>query len=243
MKRLANIQAVITSPPHILKECIAADHQAKSLNKRLGAVGFGAMNGALVQGFIAGGIMQPEDVFVMEISKDRQEEARKMGINNVSSVVDAASLSKMASFADIILLGVKPQEFAKVLKQVTPFITSKHLIISIAAGISIATTESLLPENSRIVRVMPNTPSMIGCGACGFSLNKGATKEDAQVVKAMFESVGVAFEVSEANLDAVTGVSGSSPAYIYMIAEAMADGGVYAGLPRPVALSLAAKSI
>jgi len=115
--------------------------------------------------------------------------------------------------------------------------------VSVAAGYSLERIEGFLGKDKRVVRVMPNTPSKIGAGAAGFSLGSSATKEDADSVKLMMDSVGLSYEVPEHLLHAVTGVSGSGPAYIYMLIEAMADGGVKMGLPRDVALNLAAQTV
>lgn len=148
----------------------------------------------------------------------------------------------MAEMSDVILIGVKPQGFMQTLKELSPFITEKHLIISIAAGIKIKDIEDSLIDQARVICAMPNTPCLVGCGAVGYALGKAATPEDSVIAKKLFSEVGLAVEVSEKNLSAVAGVSGSSPAYVYMMIQAMADGAVAAGLPRAVALELAAKA-
>ena len=130
-----------------------------------------------------------------------------------------------------------------VLKEIAPFVTDNHLVINIAAGYPISKMENFLGSDKRLVRVMPNTPSKFGVGASGFCLGKNATQEDSDSVKLMFDSVGLAYEVKETQLDAVTGVSGSGPAYVFLFIEALADGGVKMGLPRDVALKLAAQNV
>jgi pyrroline-5-carboxylate reductase len=116
-------------------------------------------------------------------------------------------------------------------------------LVSVAAGYSISKIESFVGSDKRVVRVMPNTPSKIGAGASGFSLGTSATEEDSKSVKLLMDSVGLSYEVPESSLDAVTGVSGSGPAYIFMLIEAMADGGVRMGLPRDVSYKLAAQTV
>lgn len=130
-----------------------------------------------------------------------------------------------------------------VLQEIAPHLSDDHLIVSIAAGYSIGQMEKHLGEERRIVRVMPNTPSKVGAGASGFSLGSQATKEDADTVELLMNSVGLSYQVAEKQLDAVTGVSGSGPAYVFLLIEAMADGGVKMGLPRDTALKLAAQTV
>jgi pyrroline-5-carboxylate reductase len=119
----------------------------------------------------------------------------------------------------------------------------RHLLVSIAAGVTLAKMEANLPAGIRIIRVMPNTPALVGASASAFALGKTATPDDGQIVSTLFSAVGVAFQVKESLLDAVTGLSGSGPAYVYMIIEALSDGGVAAGLPRDIATKLAAQTV
>jgi pyrroline-5-carboxylate reductase len=130
-----------------------------------------------------------------------------------------------------------------VLHEIAPFIDDSHLLISIAAGYPIEKMENILGTDKRLVRVMPNTPSMIGAGASGFCLGRNATQEDSDSVKLMMDSVGLSYEVTESQLDAVVGVSGSGPAYVFLFIEALADGAVRMGLPRDIALKLAAQNV
>lgn len=121
--------------------------------------------------------------------------------------------------------------------------TDKHLLISIAAGVPISKLEGGLGQAARIIRVMPNTPALVGASASAFSASKTATREDCDLAQRLFSAVGTAFQVKESLLDAVTGLSGSGPAYVYMFIEALSDAGVAAGLPRDVALKLAAQTV
>ena len=138
------------------------------------------------------------------------------------------------------MLSVKPHVMDKVLEEIAPLVTDQHLVVSVAAGYPIKKIEKYLGSDKRIIRVMTNTPSMIGEGAAGYALGQNATEDDANSVEVMLNSVGIAYRVEEKLLDAVVGVAGSAPAYVFMMIEAMADGGVKMGLPRDVALNLSA---
>ncbi len=149
----------------------------------------------------------------------------------------------VTKFAQILVLAVKPNQVAEVLEEIRPHFTSNHVLISIAAGVPLAKLQHGLGENARVIRVMPNTPALVGMSASAFALGKSATREDSELAHTLFSAVGVAFELKESMLDAVTGLSGSGPAYVYMIIEALSDGGVAAGLPRDVATKLAAQTV
>jgi len=122
-------------------------------------------------------------------------------------------------------------------------IAGEKLLVSVAAGIRLATLADRFGKGLRLVRVMPNTPCLIGQGACAYCLGEHATAEDGQLVKQLLQSVGIAYEVEEKLLDAVTGLSGSGPAFVYIMIEALSDGGVRMGLPRNVATALAAQTV
>jgi len=143
----------------------------------------------------------------------------------------------------VLVLAVKPQVLAAALGEVRGHLTERHLVVSIAAGVTIAQLAGHLGSATRIVRVMPNTPCLVGASATGYAAGPAALPDDAAVVAKLFGSVGVALAVPEGQLDAVTGVSGSGPAYVYVMIEALADGGVRAGLPRDTALKLAAQTV
>jgi pyrroline-5-carboxylate reductase len=143
----------------------------------------------------------------------------------------------------VLLLAVKPDQVGEVLADVRGHFTEKHLLISIAAGVPIARLEAGLAPGARVIRVMPNTPALVGASASAFALGKSAPPADGQVAQKLFSAVGVAYQVKESLLDAVTGLSGSGPAFVFLMLEALSDGGVAAGLPRDIATKLAAQTM
>ncbi|XP_050537086.1 uncharacterized protein LOC126903123 isoform X2 [Daktulosphaira vitifoliae] len=150
---------------------------------------------------------------------------------------------EVADNSEIICLAVKPNVVKCVLKQVRPAITSNHLLLSVAMGITIKQLEKSLPEDSRVMRVMPNTPTLVQCGASVYVSGSKATEEDESLTYKLLSSVGTVERVSEYLLDPITALSGSGPAYVYLIIEALADGGVRMGLPRDIAYRLATQTV
>ncbi len=144
---------------------------------------------------------------------------------------------------DVLVLAVKPQTMADVLAEARLAVRASHLVVSIAAGVTLKALADGLGGTARVVRVMPNTPCLVGASATGFAPAPGATPHDAALVERLFRAVGVAYRVPEPLLDAVTGLSGSGPAFVYLFIEALADGGVKCGLPREVAQTLAAQTV
>jgi pyrroline-5-carboxylate reductase len=141
------------------------------------------------------------------------------------------------------VLSIKPDQVHGVIKEIRSGITQSHLILSIAAGVTLARIEEAMPEGTRVVRVMPNTPALVGASATAYAPGRSARAEDSQLVHRLFIAVGSAVQVKEPLLDAVTGLSGSGPAYVFLMLEALSDGGVAAGLPREVATRLAAQTL
>lgn len=201
---------------------------------KLGVIGCGKMGSALLHGMLEAGTVSKENVCVSDaIAAATESAVRRFG---VSAVANAA----LVATSEVILLCVKPDDALALLRQET---FSGKLIISIVAGLTLKNLEAAAGADARLIRVMPNTPAQIGRGASAFALGTGATREDAATAQAISESVGLAVEVKEELLDAVTGLSGSGPAYVYTVIEALADGGVLKGLPRDLALKLSAQTV
>jgi pyrroline-5-carboxylate reductase len=160
-----------------------------------------------------------------------------------TGVKAAASNLVVTSACDVLVLAVKPQTVPAVLAEIRSGIGPRHLVISIAAGITLQALADGLGLETRLVRVMPNTPCLVGASATGYAAGTAATEADVALVGRLFGAVGTAFALPEKLLDAVTGLSGSGPAFVYVMIEALADGGVRMGLPRDVALALAAQTV
>jgi pyrroline-5-carboxylate reductase len=205
---------------------------------KLGFLGAGKMAAALARGFIHSGLVNASDILAADpFEAARNSMAKEGGIKTTAFNPD------VLQFAQVIVLAVKPDQVNDVLAEVRGGFTEKHLLISIAAGVPLTRIQDALPAGARVVRVMPNTPALVGASASAFAPGKAATSEDSQLVQKLFSSVGVAFQVKEGLLDAVTGLSGSGPAYAFLMIEALSDGGVAAGLPREVATKLAAQTL
>lgn len=205
---------------------------------KLGFLGAGKMAAALARGFVHAGLVTADAV----IAADPYESAR-LALEKDGGVKTTVSNPDVLKFATVLVLAVKPDQVNDVLAEVRPHFTEKHLLISIAAGVPISRMENALPANARVIRVMPNTPALVGASASAFALGKAATADDAQLALKLFSAVGVAYQVKESLLDAVTGLSGSGPAYAFLMIEALSDGGVAAGLPRDIATKLAAQTL
>jgi pyrroline-5-carboxylate reductase len=205
---------------------------------KIGFLGAGKMATALAKGFVRAGLVTPENT----LASDPLEVARTSFTKDVGAGTTASNL-EVVQFASALVLAVKPDQVPDVLGEVRNNFTGDHVLISIAAGVPIVKIEAGLGSGGRVVRVMPNTPALVGASASAFALGKAAKPEDAQLAHKLFSSVGVAFQVKESLLDAVTGLSGSGPAYAFLIVEALSDGGVAAGLPRDIATKLAAQTL
>lgn len=207
-------------------------------SKKIGVIGGGKMGSALITGILSKGLVPAGNVTVSDVAKERREDLKKTcGVNANDDN------KKTVKGADIVILAVKPQIMAEVLQEAAGFVDTKKLIISIAAGISTQYIEGYLTKGARVIRVMPNTPAMIGEGATALTGGANATEEDMALALHIFEAVGIAVAVKEDLMDAITGLSGSGPAYGFVIIDAFASAGVNMGLSRDVALKLAAQTI
>jgi pyrroline-5-carboxylate reductase len=205
---------------------------------KIGFLGAGKMATALAKGFVSAEIVSPREI----IASDPFDTARKNFAGEVGAKTVAAN-SEVAKCANVLILATKPDQVSAALAEISGAFTKNHLLISIAAGVTLAKLEAALPAGARVIRVMPNTPALVGEGASAFALGKNATAADGELAKKLLSAVGVAFQVKESLLDAVTGLSGSGPAYVYQFIEALSDGGVAAGLPRDIATKLAAQTV
>lgn len=204
----------------------------------IGFLGAGKMATALARGLIRAKLVEPANVFASDpTAASRAAFAKETGGQAVASNIE------VVKSVQVILLAVKPDQVAPVLREVNEVFSARHLLISIAAGVSLAKMEAALSAGARVIRVMPNTPALVGESASAFALGKSATPADGDLAQKLFSAVGVALPVKESLLDAVTGLSGSGPAYVYQFIEALSDGGVAAGLPREVAMKLAAQTV
>jgi len=202
----------------------------------VGFIGAGKMAEALISGILKHGVCTPENIVASDVSRERLEYiASTFGIRAVDSN------REVARAADVLFVAVKPHLAADVLREAAKELSSV-LVVSIAAGVPLSALEEAAGKNVTVVRVMPNTPSLVGCGMAALAAGTHADGGAVEKVKRIMEAVGEAVVVDEDKMDAVTAMSGSGPAYFYLVIEAMADGGVRAGLPRDVALRLAAKT-
>jgi pyrroline-5-carboxylate reductase len=204
----------------------------------IGFLGAGKMATALARGFVDAELVAGSKLFAADLFRAARVEFAKQ-----TGATTFADNSSVAEQAEILILAVKPYQADEVLQGIAPKVTRDHLVISIAAGIPLERLEANLPPGSRVIRVMPNTPALVGASASGFARGGSATEEDGETARRLLEAVGVAYEVKEPLLDAVTGLSGSGPAYVYLMIEALSDGAVAAGLPRDIATQLAAQTL
>lgn len=208
------------------------------LKERIGFIGGGKMGEALVKGILKANLSSADKIIVGDTLRERVLLLeRETGIKTTQDNKD------VVRDADLIILAVKPNTVGDVLKELKGYITGKHLIVSIAAGIPLAFIESSLKPGCRAIRVMPNTPCLVGETAAGFALGKNATEADGKLVSTILSAVGKCFLLDEKLLDTVTGLSGSGPAFVYIVIEALSDGGVKMGLSRDVATKLAAQTV
>ena len=206
--------------------------------QKTGMIGGGQMGEALIKGLLAAGLTEADQIMAAEPAALRREY-----LEQTYHIQTTESAAQLAQQSRIIILAVKPQIMATVLAAYQPLMTESHLIISIAAGVTIRQLEQGLGANRRIIRVMPNTPALVLAGASAMSGNALASREDMDLCGQIFAAVGICAEVPESLLDAVTGLSGSGPGYVFTFLEAMIDGGVLAGIPRPLAEQLALQTL
>lgn len=205
--------------------------------QKLAVLGAGKMGGALVRGWIAAGVLPARSICLFDT---HHAAAETLAVETGATA--AGTAAEAAEAADLLLVSVKPHVVLESLAAVKSVLPSSCLVLSVAAGIVLTTLEEAVSPGTPVIRTMPNTPALVGAGATAFCRGTHADDTHAATARTLFEAVGRAVEVEERLMDSVTGLSGSGPAYIYLIIEALADGGVRAGLPRDVARTLAAQT-
>jgi len=204
--------------------------------KKLGFIGAGNMGEAILRGILREGLLPPSNVYIFDLNQEKVRALQKE-----LGVLTAQSANAMIFACDIVLLAVKPNVCGRVLSECRTALKDKTLI-SIVTGWSRPDIAALAPE-CRILRVMPNTPCMVGAGMVALDMDHTLTEDELAFAKELFSATGVAEAVPSYLMDAVVGVSGSGPAYVYLFIEALADGGVRAGLPRATAYKFAAQTV
>lgn len=207
-------------------------------SQRIGMLGAGNMAGALIRGLLASKSVKPEQIVASDVRADHLKELEaQYGIKTYTDN------QELAAWANLVVLAVKPQVIDRVLDQMADSFAPDTLLVSIAAGVPIRSLEARLPAHVRVVRAMPNTAAIALAGATGIAPGSRATAADVELTQKLFAAVGRSVVLDESLIDAVTGLSGSGPAYVMIIIEALADGGVKVGLHRDTALLLAAQTV
>ncbi len=207
-------------------------------NRQVGFVGAGNMGEALIKGLLNGHLCRPEQITCSDIRPERLKTIKK-----AYGVKTTSSNSEVVKHSDIVVLAVKPQILKQVVVDIGKYFEPSKLVISIAAGVAMESIEYCAKQELKLIRVMPNICVSVGEGISAIAAGKHATKEDLSVAKAIFDSAGKSLFIEEYLLDAVTGLSGSGPAYIFLIIDALADAGVKVGLARSDALLLASQTV
>jgi pyrroline-5-carboxylate reductase len=209
-----------------------------ALGKKIAVIGAGNMGEALIAGMLASKAATPDEIHATDVAAERLEQVKtrygvRTGTDNQAAV----------ACCEIVILAVEPQVLDHVLDDLRAVLIEAKLVLSVAAGYPIARIVSHLTPGVRVIRCMPNTPSAVRAGVSALALGSNVSEEDERLARAIFDSVGRVVVVEERLMDAVTGLSGSGPAYVFLIIEALADGGVKMGLPRDAALGLAAQTV
>lgn len=208
------------------------------LEKKIAFIGAGNMAGAIIKGLLRADACRPDDITAVDI-----REARLEALATLHRIATATEVGPAVAAADVVVLAVKPQVFDRVLPQVGAALRPQTLVLSVAAGVSLDAIEGRLRAGTRVVRSMPNTPALVDAGATAIAAGQHATPDDVRLAQRLFDQVGVTVVVEEALLDAVTGLSGSGPAYIFLVIEALSDAGVKMGLHRETAQLLSTMTV
>jgi pyrroline-5-carboxylate reductase len=207
-------------------------------SKELGIIGTGKIGSALLKRLISTNTIDRSKIIIFDIDENKRNK-----LSEEFKVEYAVSNEELARSSKYILVAVIPQVIDTVLKEIKTIITNEQVIISIAAGVSFNHINKFINPSVGLIRIMTNTPALIGAAATAIAHNENIKDHQLEFVKGIFDAVGMVVELEERHLDAVTGLSGSGPAYIFIIIEALADGGVKMGLPRDIAINLAAQTV
>lgn len=208
------------------------------MNKKIGFIGFGKMAQAMARGMIDSGLIKADQIMAsMRTEKTRKQVEKQFGITT------HPSNSEVAKTADVLFLAVAPYSYFEVIDEIKEVVKQDVMIITIAAGITMRDVEQAFGKKIKVVRTMPNTPSLVGAGMTAVSVNDKITDHELEIVEELLSSFGKVEVIIESQMDAIPAISGSSPAYVYMMIEAMADGGVRQGLSRDQSYRLAAQAV
>jgi pyrroline-5-carboxylate reductase len=206
--------------------------------KRVGFIGGGNMGEALIRGLVGANLVAPDLITATDVRGERTKQLAER-----YAITAHGDNTRCVRDADVVILAVKPQIMGDVLREIAPAVSTRHLLISIAAGVATATIRAGLGKDARIIRVMPNTPALVLQGATAIARGKGLERDDLPTAEEIFGAVGRVVVLDEELLDAVTGLSGSGPAYVAIVIESLADGGVKMGLDRATAMTLATQTV
>jgi len=205
---------------------------------RVGFLGAGKMATALARGWIAAGLVRTDKAIASDVlAQSRKAFRADTGIRTIEKNNEVVAVS------DLLILAVKPQSMPELLLEIREAVTDRHLVVSIAAGVTLRQLAEVVGQAKRLIRVIPNTPCLIGASASAYAPDESATPEDVALVDRLMNAVGKAFRLPESLLDAVTGLSGSGPAFVFTVIEALSDGGVRVGLTRDISTALAAQTV
>jgi len=230
------IERWLTQKPLVIKNVYTMAQ--KLADKRLAVLGTGKLGGILLRAYLKQELFSPK-----RVTATVKHGEKAVSLTKELGISVTTENHKAVAGADIVLLAVKPQVVGEVLKEIAPELSAKTVVISVAASVPTSYIEQQLGRKTPVVRVMPNTPSAVGCGMTGICRGAHAGAEHLEVARAMFNAVGRTVVVDEKNMDAVTGLSASGPAFAYIILESLAEAGVKVGLPRDVATLLAAQTM
>ncbi|MDP4179207.1 MAG: pyrroline-5-carboxylate reductase [Bacillota bacterium] len=208
------------------------------MKKTIGFIGCGNMASAMIGGIINAGLISSDNIYGSDTSNQRLDFVKEK-FNIITNIDNKETVS----FSDILVLSVKPNMYPKVIEEIKNYVKDDVIIVTIAAGVDLAFTEKCFGKEIKIVRVMPNTPALVGEGMSAVCSNNKVQKDELDSILKIFNSFGKAEIIDEKLMPAVTAISGSSPAYVYMFIEALADGGVLEGLPRDKAYKMAAQAV